>query len=93
MEIGASEYALRALLSNHDAVSIGIFSLPGANAIHISDQVRATMAKLKNDFPEGVKYSIAYDDPTVFVRDSINSQELECFDHLLRRNGKRISAG
>jgi len=62
------------------------------NAIHISDQVRATMAKLKNDFPEGVKYSIAYD-PTVFVRDSINSQELECFDHLLRRNGKRISAG
>jgi len=50
------------------------------------------MAKLKKDFPEGVKYSIAYD-PTVFVRDSINSQELECFDHLLRRNGKRISAG
>jgi multidrug efflux pump len=47
VEIGASEYALRTLLSNHDAVSIGIFSLPGANAIHISDQVRATMAKLK----------------------------------------------
>ncbi len=49
-----------------------IFQLPGANAIHISDQVRATMAELKKEFPEGVDYSIAYD-PTVFVRDSIKA--------------------
>ena len=72
VEIDASEYGLRSLLDNHDAVALPIFQLPGANAIHISDQVRATMAELKKDFPEGVEYSIAYD-PTVFVRDSIKA--------------------
>ena len=71
-EIDASEYGLRSLLDNHDAVAIPIFQLPGANAIHISDQVRATMAELQKDFPEGIEYSIAYD-PTVFVRDSITA--------------------
>src|SRR6516165_5022543 len=70
--IEASEYGLRALLDNRDAIAIPIFQLPGANAIRISDDVRATMAKLKDDFPDGVKYSIAYD-PTVFVRDSITA--------------------
>ena len=37
-----------------------------------SDQVRATMAELKKNFPEGMDYSIVYD-PTVFVRDSIKA--------------------
>src|SRR6201999_3261458 len=36
------------------------------------DQVRATMAELKKNFPEGLDYSIVYD-PTVFVRDSIKA--------------------
>ncbi|HEY2341965.1 MAG TPA: efflux RND transporter permease subunit, partial [Chthoniobacteraceae bacterium] len=72
VEIDASEYGLRSLLNNHDAVAIPIFQLPGANAIHISDRVRATMAELKKDFPEGVEYSIVYD-PTVFVRESIHA--------------------
>ncbi len=72
VEIDAAAYGLRSLLDNHDAVAIPILALPGANAIHISDQVRATMAELKKDFPDDVDYSIAYD-PTVFVRDSIEA--------------------
>ena len=72
VEIDAAAYGLRSLLDNHDAVALPILALPGANAIHISDQVRATMAELKKDFPDDVNYSIAYD-PTVFVRDSIEA--------------------
>lgn len=72
IEMGASQYALRSLLNNEDAVAIPIFQQPNANAIAISDQVRATMERLKPTFPEGVDYSIVYD-PTVFVRDSITS--------------------
>ena len=72
VEIEASEYGLRSLLDNHDAVALPIFALPGANAIHISDDVRATMAELKKSFPADLDYSIAYD-PTVFVRDSIEA--------------------
>jgi multidrug efflux pump len=72
IELGASEYALRSLLDNKPAVAIPIFQSPGSNAIQISDNVRATMAELKENMPEGVDYSIVYD-PTQFVRASIDA--------------------
>src|SRR3954467_10116490 len=72
VEIQASQYGLRSLLNNGDAVAIPIFQAPGSNAIQISDRVRATMTELKKNFPEGLDYSIVYD-PTVFVRDSIKA--------------------
>jgi hydrophobe/amphiphile efflux-1 (HAE1) family protein len=72
VDINAAQYGLRSLLNNKPAVAIPIFQSPGSNAINISDQVRAKMAELKKNFPEGVDYSIVYD-PTVFVRGSINA--------------------
>jgi len=72
VELAAQSYGLRSLLDNQPAVAIPIFAAPGANALDISDNVRATMAKLKQDFPEDLDYSIVYD-PTVFVRSSIHS--------------------
>ncbi|MES2440667.1 MAG: efflux RND transporter permease subunit [Verrucomicrobiota bacterium] len=72
VELGASEYALRSLLSNKTAVAIPIFQLPGSNSIELSNNVRKTMETLKKDFPEGLDYKIAYD-PTVFVRHSIDA--------------------
>jgi multidrug efflux pump len=72
VEIDASQYGLRSLLDNKQAVALPIFQAPGSNAIAISDQVRATMAELKQNFPQGLDYSIVYD-PTVFVRDSISA--------------------
>src|SRR4051812_13926439 len=72
IELGASQYALRSLLNNKTAVALPIAQLPGSNAIATSDGVRATMAELKKNFPEGIDYSIVYD-PTIFVRDSIKA--------------------
>jgi multidrug efflux pump len=72
IEIDAAQYGLRSLLNNQQAVAIPIFQSPGSNAIQISDQVRAAMAELKKNMPEGVDYSIVYD-PTIFVRGSIRA--------------------
>ncbi len=72
IELGASEYALRSLLNNKPAVALPIAQLPGSNAIATSDAVRATMAELKKNFPEGLDYNIVYD-PTIFVRHSIEA--------------------
>jgi multidrug efflux pump len=72
VDLGADTYALRSLLDNKPAVALPIFARPGSNAIQISDEVRATMAQLKKEFPQGVDYSIVYD-PTVFVRGSIEA--------------------
>lgn len=72
IEMAASEYGLRSLLDNKPAVAIPIFQAPGANALAISDAVRAAMVELKADFPESVDYHIVYD-PTQFVRSSIHA--------------------
>jgi multidrug efflux pump len=72
VELGSDQYALRSLLDGQPAVAVPIFARPGSNAIQISDEVRATMAQLKKDFPQGVDYRIVYD-PTVFVRGSIEA--------------------
>jgi multidrug efflux pump len=72
IELGAAEYALRALLDNRSAVAIPIFQAPGSNAIKISENVRAIMTELKQAMPEGVDYEIVYD-PTQFVCASIKS--------------------
>ena len=63
---------LRAQLNNKDAVGIGIFQSPGANAIELSDAVRGKMAELATRFPDGMSWKSPYD-PTVFVRDSIRA--------------------
>ena len=72
LELGASEYALRSLLDNKEAVALPIYQAPGSNALELSSKVRATMEDLKKRFPQGVDYTIVYD-PTVFVRESISA--------------------
>ncbi|MDR6314369.1 multidrug efflux pump subunit AcrB [Klebsiella variicola] len=51
IEMGSGSYALRSQLNNKDAVGIGIFQSPGANAIDLSNAVRAKMAELATPLP------------------------------------------
>ena len=72
LELGAGNYTLRSQLDNKNAVGMGVFQAPGANSIDLSNSVRAKMAELQQQFPEGVSWTAPYD-PTVFVRDSIKA--------------------
>ncbi|MFP1680312.1 efflux RND transporter permease subunit [Alloalcanivorax sp. C16-2] len=72
LELGADDYSLRSQVDGQDAVGIGIFQSPGANALEIREKVLATMEELSAQFPEGVAYRTDYD-TTVFVSDSIDS--------------------
>ena len=72
LELGAGDYTLRSQLDSKDAVAIGIFQAPGANALEIRDQVITAMDEIATRFPQGVKYEAVYD-TTVFVSDSIKS--------------------
>ncbi|MEM9057016.1 MAG: efflux RND transporter permease subunit, partial [Pseudomonadota bacterium] len=72
IELGADAYALRSLLNNEQAAAIVIFQTPGANSIALSDGVRELMGELAESFPEGIEWTVVYD-PTVFVRQSIQS--------------------
>ena len=72
MELGAGDYSLRSQLDGKNAVGIGIFQAPGANALDIQEKVIANMDRIAKTFPEGIKYEAVYD-TTIFVRDSIKA--------------------
>ena len=72
LELGSNSYSLRSLLNNKSAAAIAVFEAPGANALQLSADVRAKMAELQKDFPQGVEYKVVYD-PTQFVRESIKA--------------------
>ncbi len=72
LEMGAGDYTLRSQLDGKDAVAIGVFQAPGANALNIRNEVINTMDELATRFPGGVEYEAVYD-TTIFVSDSIKS--------------------
>ena len=53
------------------SVGLGLYQLPGTNALEVADNVRDKMIELKKDFPDGIDYTIAYD-TTPYIRDSVN---------------------
>jgi hydrophobe/amphiphile efflux-1 (HAE1) family protein len=72
VEMGANTYALRGRVDHDETVTIPIYQAPGSNALELAGKVRETMNRLRTQFPAGMDYRIIYD-PTVFVRQSINS--------------------
>ena len=70
IELGGKTYDITSSLSGAPSASIGIYQLPGANALDVATQVRAVMAELSGGFPEGLEYKIPYD-TTIFVEQSI----------------------
>jgi multidrug efflux pump len=61
---------LRTSYQGKPATLIAVYQQPGANAIEVSKQVRATLAELAKEFPDGLEYDIALD-TTLFVQASI----------------------
>ena len=70
VELGAENYGWYAHLNGGKAACIGVFQLPGANALQVAKEVYANMEQLKDRFPTGLKYTAAYD-TTLFVKESI----------------------
>ncbi len=70
VELGAESYSALANLDGIPSIPIGVFQLPGANALKLAADVRAAMDHLAQRFPQGLEYEIVYD-TTDFVRESI----------------------
>lgn len=71
IELGAQSYSVSSTYNGEDAVAFAIYLQSGANALEVSEQVRATMERLSKNFPDGITYAIPYD-TTVFVNVSIH---------------------
>ena len=70
VELGAESYSYFSRIGGKDTAMISISQLPEANAIDLSNKIRAKMAELSKSFPQGIEYKIQRDE-TDFVRESI----------------------
>ena len=70
IELGSATYNVAAKLNGKEAAAIGIYQLPGSNALDVAQGVRAKMDELQQYFPEGVSYDVVLD-TTEFVTASI----------------------
>jgi HAE1 family hydrophobic/amphiphilic exporter-1 len=82
VELGARDYVRNSYLNGKPAVALGIFQRPGTNALDTADRVKATMARLAQDFPPGLDYQIVYN-PTEFISDSIDAVYTTLFEALM----------
>ena len=72
VELAAQDYARISYLDRDPAVALGVFQLPGSNAIATADAIKSQMDELSKSFPEGLKYTIIYN-PTEFIQQSVDA--------------------
>ncbi|HEY3074197.1 MAG TPA: efflux RND transporter permease subunit, partial [Burkholderiales bacterium] len=70
VELASKDYEFIGRLNGTQTTLIGVFLLPGANALKVADDVVKTVDEIKGRFPPGLVYSVPYD-TTKFVRVSI----------------------
>ncbi|QNM95556.1 efflux RND transporter permease subunit [Chitinimonas koreensis] len=70
VELGSKDNDFNGTYNGRPAVLMGVFLQPGANALEVGDEVKATVARLAERFPAGMTYAIPYD-TTRFVEVSI----------------------
>jgi multidrug efflux pump len=70
IDFGAQSYGTAAVYNGKAAGGLGVYLLPGANALEVAKVVKDKMAVLARDFPPGVTWNVPYD-TTPFISASI----------------------
>jgi len=74
VELGAQDYTENAYFSGNPTVAIGIFQLPGSNALSTAQAVLAELKNASSTFPPGMTYKVPYN-PTEYIAKSIFAVE------------------
>lgn len=78
IELGSADYNISAKLNQQDTAFLVIYQLTDANATQVAASVKARMAELAKQLPDGVEYSIPYD-TTEFINRSIEEVVITLF--------------
>ncbi len=82
VELGAQDYTENAYFSGNPTVGIGIFQLPGSNALSTAQAVLAELADASKSFPPGMTYQVPYN-PTEYISKSISAVERTLFEAIM----------
>lgn len=70
VELNSLSYSSSAEVNGQPAATLGIYQLPGSNAVAVAQGINAAMAELERDFPDGIEQQVTFDF-TNFVTASI----------------------
>jgi hydrophobic/amphiphilic exporter-1 (mainly G- bacteria), HAE1 family len=71
VELSQEVYSTFSGLSGKRAAQMNVYTLPGANALKVAQEVRGLMDQMSKKFPPGLKY-VALLDTSTFIKDSIH---------------------
>ncbi|MGZ3247444.1 MAG: efflux RND transporter permease subunit [Croceibacterium sp.] len=82
VEIGAESYNIILRMNGHPGAGMQISLSPGADALRVSDAVKARMAQLAKNMPEGLAYAYA-NDSSDFIRLSVHDVEKSLLEAIM----------
>src|SRR5262249_5178525 len=72
VELAAADYTTNSYLDSDPAIALGIFQLPGSNALATAKGIIDTMKEASERFPLGLKTDIVYNQ-TEFIQQAVDA--------------------
>lgn len=82
VSLEASSYSTESGINGENAAVLGIYMLPGANAMEVAGKVKDAMKEISANFPEGLSYEIPFD-MTTYISESIHEVYKTLFEALI----------
>ena len=82
ISLEASSYNTESGINGGNAAVLGIYMLPGANAMEVAQRVKDTMKEISKNFPEGLHYEMPFD-MTTYISESIHEVYKTLFEALI----------
>ena len=82
VSLEAQSYNTESGINGGNAAVLGIYMLPGANAMEVAESVKNTMEEISRTFPEGMHYEVPFD-MTTYISSSIHEVYKTLFEALI----------
>ena len=82
VSLEALSYSTESGINGENAAVLGIYMLPGANAMEVAGKVKDAMKEISANFPEGLSYEIPFD-MTTYISESIHEVYKTLFEALI----------
>ena len=82
VSLEAQSYNTESGINGGNAAVMNVFMLPGANAMEVAENVKATLKEISASFPEGITYDIPFD-MTTYISESIHHVYKTLFEALI----------
>lgn len=81
VSLEASSYSTESGINGKNAAILGIYMLPGANALEVATKVKEAMRDISKNFPEGLEYNFPFD-MTEYISQSVHEVYKTLFEAL-----------